>query len=418
MERVTTGRDAGGGKPERAFGRRCGWALAGWGAAALLTGWVAGCDRTLDDATGAKTADAPATPGIVRLKPEVAAQAGVEVRPVVRGTFRHYRDFPGIVRPNENNLADITALVRGRASEVYADLGQEVQAGKLLAVLDSSELGMAQSSHLKAKAKLHLAEQAFERATLLLEEKVIGRSEFQRRQGDLISARADAREARDRLQLLGMDAAAIARIEREETIRSQVPIHAPFAGRIIARSLTRGEVVDTTSTLFVVADLSNVWVIATVPEKDIPYILRSANRDRQVEVLVATYPNEVLHGTVTYVGDVLDPATRTMQVRVEVPNPEGRLKPEMFASVRIHADPEPETLLVPSAAALRDEGETIVFVQLDPQQFARRVVTLDGGSGETAKALDGLREGEQIVVRGGFLLKSELVKQQQGGHTE
>jgi membrane fusion protein, heavy metal efflux system len=418
MEHTTTGLRADGGKTERVFGRRCGRAVAGWGLAALLAGWGVGCDRAIDDATGAKTADEPATPGIVRLKPEIAAQAGVEVRPVVRGTFRRYRDFPGIVRPNENNLAEITALVRGRASEVYADLGQEVRAGMLLAILDSSELGMAQSSHLKAKAKLDLAEQAFERAKLLLEEKVIGRSEFQRRQGDLISARADAREARDRLHLLGMDEKEIKRIEREETIRSYVPIHAPFAGRIIARSLTRGEVVDTTSTLFVVADLSHVWVIATIPEKDIPYVLRSANRDRQVEVLVATYPNEVLHGTVTYVGDVLDPATRTMQVRVEVPNPEGRLKPEMFASVRIHADPEPETLLVPSAATLRDEGETIVFVQLDPQQFARRAVTLDGGGGDTVKALDGLREGEAVVVRGGFLLKSELVKQRQDGHTE
>lgn len=417
MERVTTGMRADGGKTERTFGRRCGRALAGWGLAAILAGWGVGCDRAIDDATGAKPVETP-TPGIVRLKPEVAAQAGIEVRPVARGEFRHYRDFPGTVQPNENNVAEITALVRGRAIDVYADRGQEVMAGQLLAILDSSELGMAQSSHLKAAAKLHLAEQAFERAELLLKEKVIGRSEFQRRQGDLISARADAREARDRLHLLGMDAKEVERIEREETIRSYVPIHAPFAGRIIARSLTRGEVVDTSDKLFVVADLSNVWVLANVPEKDIPYILRSADRDRRVDVLVAAYPNEVLQGTMTYVGDVLDPATRTMQVRVEVPNPQGRLKPEMFASVRIYADPEAGVLTLPASAVLRDEGHPVVFVELDPQQFARRVVTLDAGSGEQVKVLDGLREGEAVVVNGAFLLKSELVKQQQGERAE
>lgn len=410
--------DAGGCQQVGACDRSHRLALACWCAAALLAGWGAGCDTASNDATGDKPAGTLGTPGIVRLKPEIIAQAGVEAGAVVRGEFRRTRDFPGTVQPNENNLAEIRALVGGRAIDVYADLGQEVTAGMLLAILYSSELGIAQSSHLKAKAKLHVAEQAFERAKLLLEEKVIGRSEFQRRQGDLISARAEAREARDRLQLLGMDEKAIERMEREETIRSYVPIHAPFAGRIIARSLTRGEVVSTTDKLFVVADLSHVWVLATIPEKDIPYVLRSADRDRRVEVLVTTYPGEVFQGTVTYVGDVLDPATRTMQVRVEVPNPQGRLKPEMFASVRIYSDPEPDVLTLPSAAVLRDEGETVVFVQLDPQQFARRVVTLESEGGEPVKVLNGLREGEQVVVRGAFLLKSELVKQQQGERAE
>ncbi|MBI4400846.1 MAG: efflux RND transporter periplasmic adaptor subunit [Nitrospirae bacterium] len=383
---------------------------------ALLVG--IGCDTAPDNATGAKPIVAAQPPGILRLKPEMVAQAGIQVRPLIRGEFRTYRDFPGTVRPNENELAEITALVRGRVVDVYADLGQEVKAGTLLALLNSSELAMAQSSYLKAKARLHVAEQAFERATFLLKEKVIGRGEFQRRQGEMISFRAEAREARDRLQMLGMAEKDIRELESDETIRSFVPILAPFAGRIIARNVTRGEVVNTTEKLFVVADLSNVWVVANIPEKDIPYIQHSAARDRSVEILLSAYPHEVIRGTITYVGDVLDPATRTMKIRVEVTNPEGRLKPEMFASVRIYSEPEPNVLTIPSTAALQDKDETVVFVQLDDQQFARRAVKLDSESGDLLKVLDGLQEGDQVVVSGSFVLKSEFANQHQGGLVE
>ncbi|MGH7207014.1 MAG: efflux RND transporter periplasmic adaptor subunit [Nitrospiraceae bacterium] len=377
-----------------------------------------GCDTAPDNATGAKPSTATPPPGIVRVKPEMVAQAGIEVRPVIRGEFRTYRDFPGTVRPNENELAEITALVRGRVVDVYADFGQEVKAGTPLALLNSSELAMAQSSYLKAKAKLHVAEQAFERAKFLLKEKVIGRGEFQHRQGELIGSRAEAREARDRLQLLGMAEKDIRQLEGDETIRSKVTIRAPFAGRIITRNVTMGEVVGTSEKLFVVADLSKVWVVANIPEKDIQYIHRSADRDRSVEILLSAYPHEVFRGMITYVGDVLDPVTRTMRIRVEAPNPEGRLKPEMFASVRIYSHPEPNVLTIPSTAVQRDQGKAVVFVQLDDQQFAQRVVKLDSESGDLLKVLDGLQEGDQVVVNGAFVLKSELANQHQGGLVE
>lgn len=390
--------------------------LASLCAMALFIG--VGCDTAPDNATGAKPSAATPPPSIVRLKPEMVTQAGIQVRPVIRGEFRTYRDFPGTVRPNENELAEITALVLGRVVHVYADLGQEVKAGTPLALLNSSELAMAQSSYLKAKARLHVAEQAFERAKFLLKEKVIGRGEFQRRQGELIGSRAEAREARDRLQLLGMAEKDIRQLEGDETIRSKVTIRAPFAGRIITRNVTMGEVVGTSDKLFVVADLSKVWVVANIPEKDIQYIHRSADRDRSVEILLSAYPHEVFRGTITYVGDVLDPVTRTMKIRVEAPNPEGRLKPEMFASVRIYSHPEPNVLTIPSTAVQRDQGNAVVFVQLDDQQFAQRVVKLDSESGDLLKVLDGLQEGDQVVVNGAFVLKSELANQHQGGLVE
>ncbi len=195
---------------------------------------------------------------------------GIEVHPVARKEFRTHRDFPGTIAPNHHALAEVTTLVRGRVVDVYADLGQQVKAGELLALLYSGELGMAQSAYLKADARLYVAEQSYERAKMLLVEKVIGLAESQRRKGEMLSTRAEKREARDRLELYGMSEKQIRQLDGDHSIRSLVSIVAPFDGRVIARNLTKGEVVETTEKLFTVADLSEVWVLANIPEKDIP----------------------------------------------------------------------------------------------------------------------------------------------------
>jgi cobalt-zinc-cadmium efflux system membrane fusion protein len=335
------------------------------------------------------------------------------VQPVARAEFRTTRDFPGTVEPNEHALAEITTLVRGRVIDVYADLGREVKSGALLALLYSSELGMAQSAYLKATAKLNVADRAFRRAELLLKEKVIGLAESQRREGEMLSLRAERQEARDRLLLLGLTDEDLRNLDRNHTIRSHVPVLAPFDGRVIARNLTKGEVVETTEKLFVVADLSDVWVTAVIPEKDIPYIRPDLTGTGQsVEVHVAAYPDQTFQGRITYVGDVLDPATRTMRLRLELPNPERKLKPAMYASVRVYSEPEPNVLLIPEGAVQRDRDRHFVFVQRDGAVFEVRDVKLGNSNGRDIKVLDGLLEGESIVTKGSFVLKSELLREQ------
>jgi cobalt-zinc-cadmium efflux system membrane fusion protein len=372
-----------------------------------------GCDSAPEATTEAKATEKKAGGGIVHLTAEEIQRGGIEVKPVARVDFRIIRDFPGTVVPNQHAVAEITTLVRGRVVDVYVDLGQEVKGGALLAILYSSELGLAQSAYLKAVAHLYVAERAFSRAQSLLEEKVIGLAEMQRREGEMISARAEKRESQDRLRLLGMSNEQIARLDREQTIQSHVPIVAPFDGRVIVRNLTKGEVVETTEKLFVVADLSQVWVIANIPEKDIPYIHQDQLKNGQmVEVIVTTYPDQVFHGKITYVGDVLDPATRTMRLRLELPNPDRKLKPEMYATIRVYSDPEKNVLVVPESAIQRERDRRFVFVQRDPQTFEARDVKLGQSSGDMVKILDGLKEGESIVTQGAFVLKSELLEEQ------
>jgi cobalt-zinc-cadmium efflux system membrane fusion protein len=344
----------------------------------------------------------------MQLTPEKAAAVGIEVRPVVRGQVRTYQDYPATVKPNANALAHITTLVRGRVTDVLVDLGQDVAAGTLLARVYSSDLGLAQSSYLSANAKFHVAEQAFERAKLLLEEKVIGRAEYQRREGDMLSARAETREARDRLSVLGMTRADIQRLDHEQQIHSSVPVQAPFNGRVISRNVTKGEVLETTRALFTIADLLDVWVIANIPEKDV----RLIHRNQAVEVRVSAYPGEVFPGTITYVGDVLDPETRTLRLRVTAPNRDGRLKPEFFAQVRLYAQPEPNALLVAAEAVQQDGKDTIVFVQVNSQQFERRSVIVGDEHEGRVWIRGGVREGELVVTKGALTLLAEALRHQ------
>jgi membrane fusion protein, heavy metal efflux system len=373
---------------------------------------VSGCDGTPSTSVVAPS-PAAHVEGLVRLSAKESLRVGIAVAPVVRSEFRTHRDFPALVQPNQRAMADITTLVRGRVVDVYADLGQQVEANALLAILYSSELGLAQSAYLKARAKLHLADQTYARAKFLLEEKVIGEAEAQRRQAELLSMQAEAHESRDRLKLLGMNDDQFLRLGRSQDIQSHVPIVAPFAGRIIGRNLTRGEVVETTEKLFVIADLSEVWVLANIPERDIAFVHAIyASGGRQAEVKINAYPKEVMMGMITYVGDVLDPATRTMQLRLELPNPDGRFKPEMFATIRLSSEPQPDQMTVPEAALQRNEGRTFVFVQRDADTYEVRDVQIGESNGTFTTILGGLNEGDSVVTHGAFLLKSELLKKQ------
>ena len=386
------------------------------GCLALLM--LAGCNSAAEESAAQKASKKPHETGLVTLTQDEIRSSAIVIEPVVRGEFKVHRDFPATVVPDHRTTAEITALVRGRVVDVYADLGQQVKADDLLAILYSSDLGMAQSTYLKAGAKLFVAERAFERAKMLLQEKVIGLAEAQRRQGEMLSLRAEKREAEDRLRLLGMSEDQITKLNKDQKIVSYVPITAPFDGRVIARNLTKGEVVEVTEKLFTIADLSEVWVMANIPEKDIPFIRADAGTsdkssvEQIVDVLLTAYPGEVFHGKVTYVGDVLEVATRTMNLRLEVPNPHRKLKPQMYATIRVHSLPEQNVLMVPEVAVQRERDRRFVFVQRDAHTFEARDVQLGESNGEVFKVLDGLREGEPVVVKGAFVLKSELLSDQ------
>jgi cobalt-zinc-cadmium efflux system membrane fusion protein len=366
-----------------------------------------GCERDPAD-TGQKQTIALDSDGgkWIRLTPAEIAHAGIETITVTRGEFRVHRQFPATVQPNENELAEVTTLVGGRIVEVHVDFGQDVKKGTTLASLHSTDLGLAEAAYLKGAAKLHEADLAYRRAKNLLDNKAISQAEFYRREAEMKSVRAEAREAKQRLELLGVADREIRRLDREQTIRSDVAITAPFAGRVISRNVTRGEIVDQHKRLFTVADLSDVWVVGSVPEKDVQFI----RKDQQVEVVAAAYPHALFPGKITYVADVLDPATRSMRLRVTVPNPDKVLKPEMFALVLVYGAAMPDVVTVPLAAVQNGGIDPVVFVRRDDRQFEARAVKVGEESGEVVVIHDGLQAGEQVVTKGAFVLKSEAEK--------
>lgn len=374
----------------------------------LLAGVVlvagVGCER--DPVTGPPTDKAAvrAVDGIVHLTAQEIVRAGIEVSPVKREPFTIHREFPATVQANENELAEVTTLIRGRVVEVSVDVGKNVKKGERLALLDSTDLGVAEGAYLKAAARQHEAQLVYERAADLHEHRAISLAEVQRREAEMKTARADAREASSRLALLGVPAHEVQRLDREQTIKSDVALRAPFAGRVIMRNITRGEVVETSQKCFTIADLSDVWVIGSVPEKNVHFI----RPDQTVEVVVAAYPHALFSGKITHISDVLEPATRTMRLRVTVNNPDRILKPEMFAMVHVYAMPTQALLTVPLAAVQNGGAGKVVFVRKAEGQFEVRRITLGDEQGEKIVVIEGLREGEEVVVKGAFALKSEV----------
>lgn len=341
---------------------------------------------------------------MVQLTAAESARAGIHVATVQKEPFVLHREFPATIHANENESAEVTTLIRGRVVEVLVDAGKDVKKGERLALLDSADLGMAEGLYLRAAARQHEAQLAHERAANLHEHRAISLAELQRREAEMKTAQAEAREAAHRLTLLGVPKQEVQRLDRERTIRSDIAIRAPFAGRVIMRNITRGEVVETSRNCFTIADLSDVWVIASVPEKDVQFI----RLNQTVHVVVAAYPHGLFSGRMTYISDVLDPETRTMRIRVTVPNPDRALKPEMFAMVRVDVSPQPAVMAVPLAAVQQDGSGKLLFVRQGENRFEPRRVVLGDEQDGRVIVLEGLREGEEVVVKGAFAIRSEL----------
>jgi cobalt-zinc-cadmium efflux system membrane fusion protein len=369
----------------------------------LLAGGAA-CENKATDTTPVAQ-NPPSVPSrLLRLTAEELSRMQLELSPVAQGEILSHHEFPATVQANQNELAEVTALIRGRVVKVHVDVGQDVKKGALLALLHSVDLGVAEGEYLKSAARMEEAERSHVRAKELYENKAVSLAELQRREAAMKAARAEARETRNRLELLGVPREEVDRLDREHTIKADMPLRAPFNGRVITRNITKGEVVETDQTLFTVANLTDVWVIGNVPEKDIRFI----RKDQHVNVVLAAYPHAMFGGTITYVGDVLDPATRTMSLRVTVSNPERLLKPEMFAVVSVYATSSPDALSVPLAAVQDGPVGKMVFIQQEIGTFEARTVKLGSEEGEVVRILEGVRAGEQVVTKGSFALKSEM----------
>ncbi|MGH9463953.1 MAG: efflux RND transporter periplasmic adaptor subunit [Vicinamibacteria bacterium] len=367
-------------------------------------------------------------PNVVEVAEEAQINVGLETASAQRSTLQHAVRATGIVSPDQTRYAHITPLGRGIVERVHVNLGDRVQRGEPLVSYDNIELGdligeymSLQAGLTKLQAEREVARKILDRAESLLEVEAIAHQEYEVREAEYEQAaasvgsqQAEIARVEEKLHRFGLTDEDIAELETSphespHRTASHNALPAPFNGVIVKYDVSPGELVDRDQSLFTLVDTSSVWVLADVYEKDIGVL--QAGGECQVEV--SSYPNEVFRGNVTYISDFLDPASRTAKVRCIVENPDGRLKLEMFADVRIPSRAR-DALTIPVSALQEVNNQTVVFVRIGAAGFEKRVLEVGDQGEEWAEVLRGLDEGEEVVTKGSFYLKSILLREQIG----
>ncbi|WP_334108786.1 efflux RND transporter periplasmic adaptor subunit [Methylobacillus sp.] len=339
-------------------------------------------------------------PNVVELSPLLQSQ--VKIAEVGKAEIREVLRVPGSIQADDQRVARIGASVTGRITDIKAVLGQDVRQGEVLATLNSTELAQNQLLYIKAAQQIALQTKAVERARLLLEADVIGAAELQRREAELDAAKADLYTAKEQLQVLGMSEKAIAQIARSGQIRSYSNVDARLSGTVISRKVNLGQVVQPAEELFIVADLSRVWAVAEVPEQQVELV----QEGEDVEIEIPALSNRKITGKLIFVGDVVNPLTRTVTVRTDLENSDESIKPDMLVSMLVQSKLT-QQLAVPKRAVVRENDRDYVYVEIAPNKFRLREVKLGTEYKEMAVVVSGLDEGEKIIVDGAFHVNNE-----------
>lgn len=302
----------------------------------------------------------------------------------------------GNISYDETRTVRVSSPIAGRVTGSIATLGAHVKAGDTLAALDSPELGQAQSDYAGAVADLRLAERASQRMKELYDNGIAPRKDQEQAQDTLARARSEAERAKLRLANLGV---------RTDRTDNRFTLRAPIAGAITERNINPGMEVkpDLDDPLFVISDLSRLWVQMNIFEKDLGLIRPGA----QVLVRVPAYPNEIFTATVSHIGQVVDETTRTVKVRCTLPNDDLRLLPAMYAAIEVQSAPDDKAVVVPLTALFTEEESDWVYVDIGDYHYQKRPVKAGLRLKDRAVILEGLNPGERLVVDGALLLRME-----------
>jgi membrane fusion protein, heavy metal efflux system len=313
---------------------------------------------------------------------------------------------PGRIMANPNRIARVLLPAPGRILDVKVGLGSTVEQGQPVVTLESPDADaaiagyrQAEAAERQATAALTKAQTDLDRARDLYGMKAIAEKDVLSAQNDLAQAKgaaevahATAEQAGRKLDLLGL---------KPTDFGQRVLVRAPVNGKVLDVNVAPGEYrTDTSAALMTVADLTTVWVASEIPESSV----RLIHVGDPVAISLLAYPGELFHGRVARIADALDPQTRTLKVYVELANPKGRFRPEMFGTVR-HSGPPKHMPVVPPGAIVQEYGRDTVFLERAPGQYERRQVTAGPSESDRVPVLSGLQPGDRVVVDGAVLLK-------------
>ena len=379
-----------------------------------LVSMLAGCGHTTAEADASKSApsaqsETKKTPGDVQFdadSPQLAQikTEAVEVTNVPVGNIT----APGQVEANENRLSHVTLPLAGRVTSVDVRTGDYVRQGQPLLTLESPEADAAYAALLQSQAALTQAKSAATKAQAdldrekdLLDHGAVAQKEVLNAQAQLVSAQTTVEQAgaaleqnRRRLGLLGLST---------ESFGQRVVIKAPISGKVLALTVVNGEYRnDLSAPLITIADLSSVWVTSDVPETAI----RLVKVGEPVRISLDAYPGQSFKGRVALIGDVVDPQSRTIKVRAELPNPDAKLKPDMFGYIQLSEQEEPRPT-VPVAAVVSAEGQPTVWREVARGHFTQTPVTTGPQTDGRIAILAGLQGSDRIAVDGVMLLQAK-----------
>lgn len=353
----------------------------------------------LDAATPSTTKSAP---------PQAEAQPRIETTVVDFSPSHQALTLSGKVAYGEDRYSRISSPLQGRVVEVRAHLGDRVKVGDILLVVDSPDIAQAYSEYVKEDSELQYATRAHELAKDLYENKAMPLKDLKQAENELVKARAEFRRAKERLLSLRVPPEELNKPLDRQKITSRFEMKSPLTGVVVERAVTPGQSVggDPAQVLFTVADLDMLQVLADLYERDLALV-----KEGQFAVVnVEAYPGIDFPATVAAIGDVVDPATRTIKVRAWVNNEGHKLKPEMFARLRLEVGDAAQFIAVPREAVLEVDGKQFVYVVEGPDRYVKREVKVSSISPDQVRILDGLVRGQRIVTKGAVLIKGQELK--------
>ena len=355
-----------------------------------------------------KAAEKPEEPKLVAMTAEKQTLNGIVVTIAKKERLAGAISATGKVEVNGDKIAHVSSRISGKISSVNASLGDSISSNQVLAMLDSVELGEALNRYRQSKTKLLLAKNNLDRVKTLVDKKIAARKDILQAETDYQMTLTELHTDEERLTLYGLSAVDLDKIEHK---RQLLPLRAPISGVITEKHAIVGELADPSKSLYTIADLSTVWVMVYVNEKD----LAKVHKGQSAIVTVVAFPELRFAGRINHIADVMDEATRTVKARIEVSNPGRKLKPEMFATVELALSVDTPPVLAISEDAVQElEGKKILFVTKNGTEFEPRSIDLGRISGGKVEVTGGLKEGERYASKGGFLLKSELKKGELG----
>lgn len=333
-----------------------------------------------------------------------AVQASrIHVSPVDVSAYRSAIQTTGTVAFNGDRSTQVLAPVSGPITKILVNPGTVVRKGQPLAMVTSPDFASATASYRKAQSAYRNMQRIADLDVQLFKNDAIPRREMEQAQTDAAGALADRDAAIEQMRSLGVDEGSIASVrENRATSALQAVIRAPIDGTVVERLVNPGQLIQAGSTqCFTISDLSTVWVMANVFESDLAGV--AAGQQATVTTAAQAVP---IVGQVTYVGSLVDPASKATSVRVLAPNPRDILKRDMLVNVSIRASQARNGILIPASAVLRDDQNLpFVYLAVPNNRFARRGITIGSRVGDSYEVKAGLTSGDRIVVDGSLFLQ-------------